>query len=99
MALVLKNKSLIRSQIYSAGRWLDSDSLETLDVVNPATNDVITTVPYCGALETRRMIEAAAQAQRSWALATAKHRSMVLRDWFNLIVQNMLPQVLKGMLN
>ena len=88
MALALNNKSLLRSQIYSAGRWLDSDSLETLDVVNPATNDVITTVPYCGAIETRRMIEAAAQAQRSWALATAKHRSVVLRDWFNLIVQN-----------
>ena len=88
MALLMKNKSLIKSQIFSAGQWLDSVSLQALDVVNPATNEVIATVPYCGALETRRMIEAASQAQCAWALETAKHRSLILRNWFNLIVQN-----------
>ncbi|MBV32223.1 MAG: succinate-semialdehyde dehydrogenase (NADP(+)) [Porticoccaceae bacterium] len=88
MTLLLKNNSLIKSQIYSAGHWLDSVNSKTLDVVNPATSEVIATVPYCGAPETRKMIDAAYQAQHSWARATAKHRSMILRNWFNLIVRN-----------
>ena len=45
-----------------AGEWVGADSGETIDVTNPATGEVIGTVPACGDAETRRAIDAAAGA-------------------------------------
>jgi succinate-semialdehyde dehydrogenase/glutarate-semialdehyde dehydrogenase len=41
-----------------------------------------------GAAETRRAIAAAAAAQPGWAARTAKDRAIVLRRWFDLMVQH-----------
>ncbi|MEM9435210.1 MAG: NAD-dependent succinate-semialdehyde dehydrogenase [Pseudomonadota bacterium] len=45
-----------------AGQWIGADSGETIDVTNPATGEVIGTVPNCGDAETKRAIDAAADA-------------------------------------
>ena len=39
-------------------RWCDADSGSTIDVTNPATGEVLGTIPKMGADETRRAIEA-----------------------------------------
>ena len=44
------------------GAWTGADSGSAIDVTNPATGEVIGTVPNCGAEETGRAIEAAARA-------------------------------------
>jgi malonate-semialdehyde dehydrogenase (acetylating) / methylmalonate-semialdehyde dehydrogenase len=31
---------------YINGKWVDSKSIETIDVVNPATGEVLAKVPY-----------------------------------------------------
>jgi succinate-semialdehyde dehydrogenase/glutarate-semialdehyde dehydrogenase len=41
-----------------------------------------------GAAETRRAIDAAAAALRPWAAKTAKERAVILRRWFDSIVQH-----------
>lgn len=41
------------------GAWVGADSGKTLDVTNPATGEVIGTVPACGEAETKRAIDAA----------------------------------------
>ncbi|EUK18880.1 NADP-dependent succinate-semialdehyde dehydrogenase [Commensalibacter papalotli (ex Servin-Garciduenas et al. 2014)] len=84
----LKNPSLFRQQCYINGQWLDADSGQTVNVTNPATNDVIGTVPKMGADETRRAIEAAEKAQVQWRRKTAKERSVILRRWFDLVLKN-----------
>ncbi|CAI3925628.1 NADP-dependent succinate-semialdehyde dehydrogenase [Commensalibacter papalotli (ex Botero et al. 2024)] len=84
----LKNPSLFRQQCYINGQWLDADSGQTVNVTNPATNDVIGTVPKMGADETRRAIEAAQKAQVQWRRKTAKERSVILRRWFDLVLKN-----------
>src|SRR5581483_10880657 len=43
--LPLKDLSLFRQQCYVGGKWVDADSRETIDVLNPATNQIIGTVP------------------------------------------------------
>ena len=88
MTLVLKDRSLMKSQAYIDGQWVDADSGETLAVTNPATGEILTQVAKCGTAETRRMIEAAGVAQKSWAKTTAKQRAAALRTWFNLIMEN-----------
>jgi succinate-semialdehyde dehydrogenase/glutarate-semialdehyde dehydrogenase len=70
---------LLKSQAYVAGRWVDADSGATFPVRNPATGATVAEVPRLGADETRRAIEAAAQAQPGWAALLAKERSRLLR--------------------
>ena len=88
MALLLQDSSLIKSQAYIDGQWVDADCGETLAVSNPATGETLVQVAKCGTAETRRMIEAAERAQKVWAKTTAKERAAVLRAWFNLMMEN-----------
>jgi succinate-semialdehyde dehydrogenase/glutarate-semialdehyde dehydrogenase len=62
--------------------------LETIPVDNPATGEVIGSVPNMGVAETRRAIDAAADAFVIWRARTAKERAGVLRRWFDLMTTN-----------
>ena len=42
---------------YINGQWLDADSKATIPVTNPATGELIGTVPNMGVTETRRAID------------------------------------------
>jgi succinate-semialdehyde dehydrogenase/glutarate-semialdehyde dehydrogenase len=77
---------LLRQQALIDGVWCGADSGASRRVHNPANGEVIGSVPVMGAVETRRAIESAARAQRSWKALTAKARAAVLRRWFDLII-------------
>jgi succinate-semialdehyde dehydrogenase/glutarate-semialdehyde dehydrogenase len=87
-ALMLKDPQLLRQQCLIGGRWVSADEGGTLPVTNPATAEKLGVIPNMGTGETRRAIAAAAQALPAWAARTAKDRSMLLRRWFDLILQN-----------
>ena len=70
-ALALKDASLLRQQCYINGKWVDADSRKAIDVINPATGEVLGAVPNLGAAETRRAIEAANAAWPAWRKKTA----------------------------
>jgi succinate-semialdehyde dehydrogenase/glutarate-semialdehyde dehydrogenase len=84
----LKDPTLLRQQAYINGVWTDSDNGKTHAVHNPATGELVGTMPDCGAAETRRAIEAANAAWPAWRKKTAKERAAVLRKWADLIVEN-----------
>ena len=84
----LKDTQLFRQQAYIDGAWLDADSGQTINVNNPATGEILGTVPKMGAAETRRAIEAAEKALPAWRALTAKDRANKLRRWFELIIEN-----------
>ncbi len=84
----LKDSTLFRQQAYIDGAWLDADNGQTISVNNPATNEVIGSVPKMGKAETRRAIEAAERALPAWRALTAKERSIKLRRWFELMMEN-----------
>ena len=48
----LKNKSLFRQECYIGGNWIKSYSGDTIEVDNPATQEIIGSVPKCGKNET-----------------------------------------------
>ena len=87
-ALNLKDPSLFRQQCYVDGKWADADSGKTIAVNNPATGEILGTVPGMGTAETRRAIEAANAAWGPWRKKLAKERSNILRRWFNLMMEN-----------
>ena len=84
----LSDPSLFREQCYIDGAWVDADDRSTVEVRDPASNERIGTVPKMGAAETRRAIEAADRAFRSWRHTTAKERAGLLRKWFDLMMAN-----------
>lgn len=86
--LQLKDPSLLRQQAYLDGKWCDADDGSTVAVTNPATGEVLGTVPKMGAAETRRAIDAANAAWPAWRKKTAKERSAILRKWNDLMLAN-----------
>ncbi len=84
----LTDSGLFRQQCYINGQWRDAISGKTLEVSNPANNEVLGTTPKMGAEETREAIEAADVAFTSWKKTTAKERSELLRRWFDLMLEH-----------
>ncbi|AGS19973.1 NAD-dependent succinate-semialdehyde dehydrogenase [Rhizobium etli] len=80
---------LLRDAGYINGVWTPGDAAaKTFDVLNPATGELLASLPDMGAAETRAAIDAAYAAQPAWAARPAKERSQILRKWFDLIVAN-----------
>ncbi|BAL22376.1 NADP-dependent succinate-semialdehyde dehydrogenase [Azoarcus sp. KH32C] len=88
MSLQLKDANLFRTQCFVAGEWSGADSGAAIEVHNPATGELLGTVPKMGRAETRRAIDAANAAWPAWRALTAGSRAKVLRKWFDLIVEN-----------
>ena len=86
--LILQDADLFRQQAYVGGRWCDADGGATLKVNNPATGEILGTVPLMTANETRRGIESAKHAFADWSRRPAKERSILLRRWHDLIMAN-----------
>lgn len=84
----LSRQDLFKQQAYINGQWLDADSGETLNVTNPANGEVLGTIPNMGAAETHRAIEAAEKAQKLWRAKSAKERAVIMRNWFELVMEN-----------
>ena len=81
----LQRASLLKTQCYINGEWVGSPDL---DVTNPATGEVIASVPRLGRPETANAISAARDAFPAWAARTAKERSAILRRWFDLQIKH-----------
>ncbi|HAV3168884.1 TPA: NAD-dependent succinate-semialdehyde dehydrogenase [Acinetobacter baumannii] len=84
----LNELALFRQQAFVAGKWCDADHQQTSKILNPATLEVIGTVPNMGKAEAERAIEAAKEAWPLWKNKTAKDRSIILKKWFDLIISN-----------
>ena len=84
----LANKELIVSKGYINGIFTSGNSNKTFDVNDPSTGELIVKLPDMGISETKDAINAAHKAQKSWAAKTGKERSTILRNWFNLMMEN-----------
>ena len=86
--IALGDPALFRRQCYVNGEWIDAADGATLDVDNPATGEIIGTVPALGAGETRSAIEAADAAWAAWRTRPAKERANLMRRWFELMIEH-----------
>ncbi|MDX8351576.1 NAD-dependent succinate-semialdehyde dehydrogenase [Cognatiyoonia sp. IB215182] len=85
---MLSRPDLVCSEAYVAGDWIAADGGKTFEVTNPARGDVIAHVADLGRAETARAVTAAQAAQKAWAVRTAKDRAVILRRWFDLMMQH-----------
>ena len=84
----LRDPDLLRTRAFIGGEWVNAAEGGTHPVLNPATREVIGTVPVMGVSETRRAIQAASGAFPAWAARTAKERAVILRRWYELLMAN-----------
>lgn len=76
----------INTNLFIDGEWVESSSGKRFDVVNPATEEVITSVANGNAEDAQRAIEAAGAAQKDWAATPPRVRSEILRRAYDLIM-------------
>jgi succinate-semialdehyde dehydrogenase/glutarate-semialdehyde dehydrogenase len=88
LAMLQKTSHFMKEAILINGEWVQADSGQTIDVINPATGLKIGTVPKAGKAETRRAIEAADAAFKDWKKTSALERSKLLRKLHDAIMDN-----------
>ncbi|WP_281612793.1 NAD-dependent succinate-semialdehyde dehydrogenase [Flammeovirga sp. SubArs3] len=86
--MILKDTTLLQSQCYVNGSWVDGEENKTFEVKNPFNQTVIQSVSDFNANDTRKAILAAEIAQKEWKKTTAGERSFRLRKWFDLMIEN-----------
>lgn len=84
--LKLNDPSLLETRSYIGGEWVSTD--KTYDVINPATGELVASVPDHGPEDVRKAIDAAYAVQKDWAKRTAKERSDILLKWHDLMLEN-----------
>src|SRR5712692_459577 len=77
-----------RHQIFVGGAWADAASGETMEVLNPATEEVIAEVPRCDAADVDRAVAAAKAALPAWLDSTPAERAELLLKLADLLDAN-----------
>jgi succinate-semialdehyde dehydrogenase / glutarate-semialdehyde dehydrogenase len=86
--LALKDPSLLEARAYVAGEWVEPEGGKSIPVADPYDGALIAQVPDLGPDAARRAIDKAHEVQKTWAKCTAKERSVILKHWYDLIVEN-----------
>ena len=84
----LKDQSLFKQKCFINGEWVNSDNGDTFDVVNPSDLTVVGSMPNASKKETIRAIDAANNSWSDWKKLTGKDRSIIIRRWHELILEN-----------
>ena len=84
----IKNKELFKQQCFINGEWVNANNNEKIEVNNPATLEIIGSVPNCGKEETNYAISKALDSWKEWRERTALDRASTLRKWNDLILEN-----------
>ncbi len=84
----LNDPLLFRQQCYVNGAWIDAADQETIPVTNPAIGKILGSVPKLDATATRQAIASAQAAFPQWRARTAKGRAVILRNWFELMLEH-----------
>lgn len=71
--------------MYINGQWIGDECETFINVMNPATNEVIGMIPNGGTPEAKAAVDAAHLAFKTWSKKTADERSQLLMKWFHLI--------------
>lgn len=88
MTLALADPELLRDAMYIGGQWRKPAACDSLDVHNPATGGLLGSVPQGRREDAVAAIDAAEAALPGWSALTAKERSVLLRRWHDLVVEN-----------
>ncbi len=84
---VLTNKAQTLKN-FVKGQWVDSSASEFLDVPNPATGEVLASVPISTKEEVGQAVQAAKEAFKTWKKVPVPKRARVLFKYQQLLTEN-----------
>ncbi len=84
----LADGTLIRTQAYIGGEWVDGPQGATFDVTDPASGELIASVADAREEETEAAVAAARSAFPEWAARTAHDRAQIMMRWHDLMLEN-----------
>ncbi|MCA0420245.1 MAG: aldehyde dehydrogenase family protein, partial [Proteobacteria bacterium] len=84
----LRDPTLLRQACLVGGNWQAAASGRTLDVVDPATQAAIGSVPDADGTDTRAAVEAAAAAFGAWRTRPNAERAALLEAWHALMLEH-----------
>lgn len=77
----------LNTGLFIGGQWRDAEGTKTIEVRNPATGEVITTVADGSAADAEEAIRVAGDTQASWAATSPRERSEILRRTYELLIE------------
>lgn len=78
MELLIAEEGFVQTKNLIDGKWIDGPNGASINVLNPANDEIIACVPSVGSVETRSAVEAAWRAKTSWAAKTAEERGALI---------------------
>ncbi|MDI6838793.1 MAG: NAD-dependent succinate-semialdehyde dehydrogenase, partial [Rhizobiaceae bacterium] len=84
----LRDRDLFRQAGLIGGKWCAAASGKVIEVIDPATQEVIGTVPDMGAEDTRAAIAAAGAAYPAWRARTHAERAALIEKWYALMAEH-----------
>ncbi len=84
----IKDPRLFCQAAYVDGQWIKPGAVQRIPVKNPASREILGTVPALEPADIRRATEAAQTAFVHWRKKTASQRAAILRRWYELIMAN-----------
>lgn len=76
-------------KMFINGEWVEASTGETFESINPATNELVGTVPNGGEVETNLAIQSAHEAFGGWSSLTNFERADYLKKVHDLILSNL----------
>ena len=75
----------LRTELHIGGHWVAGHDKERIDVLDPATEEVITSVASASAQDAQAAVDAAADAFESWRKESPQARADLLRKCYDLM--------------
>ncbi|NQD67326.1 CoA-acylating methylmalonate-semialdehyde dehydrogenase [Bacillus haikouensis] len=86
MTVIKKDVAVLKNFI--GGKWVDSQSSQTVDVLNPATNEELARVPISTKGDVDRAVKAATEASVTWKKTPVPKRARLLYKYHTLLSDN-----------
>ncbi|MHC0035588.1 CoA-acylating methylmalonate-semialdehyde dehydrogenase [Pseudoneobacillus sp. C159] len=86
MTITKNNTTVLKN--YIDGQWVESSSKHSLDVPNPATNELLARVPISTKEDVHQAVSAAKKAFSTWKNVPVPKRARILYKYHHLITEN-----------
>ncbi|KAK2079858.1 hypothetical protein QBZ16_002253 [Prototheca wickerhamii] len=84
----LNDPSLLHTESYIGGSWVNAADDDRVEVHDPASGEVLARVTHAKAVETKAAIAEASSVFGMWSAKSGLERSNILRRWFELLREN-----------
>ena len=86
MTVIKSDTAVLKN--YINGKWVDAQSTNTLDVPNPATEEILAKVPISSNEDVELAVNAAKEAFKTWKNTPVPKRARILFKYHYLLTEN-----------